>query len=134
MLAAVVTADGVAVGEAAVPVPKPHEVLVRVRAAALNRGDVGVAAGRMHGRVGGPGTVLGMEFAGEVAEAGAEVRGVCAGERVMGSGNGCYAEYAVADYGRLSPIPAGTMSFEQAATLPVALQTMHDAVVTNGRL
>jgi NADPH2:quinone reductase len=55
-------------------------------------------------------------------------------DRVMCSGNGGYAEYAVTDYGRVSPVPANNMSWEQAATLPVALQTMHDAVVTNGRL
>jgi NADPH2:quinone reductase len=53
---------------------------------------------------------------------------------VMCSGNGGYAEYALADWGRVSPIPANNMGYETAATLPVALQTMHDAVVTNGRL
>jgi NADPH2:quinone reductase len=52
----------------------------------------------------------------------------------MCSGNGGYAEYAVADWGRVSPIPANNMGYEAAATLPVALQTMHDAVVSNGRL
>ena len=56
------------------------------------------------------------------------------GERVMCSGNGGYAEYAVTDWGRVSPIPANNMGYEQAATLPVALQTMHDALVTAGRL
>jgi NADPH2:quinone reductase len=40
----------------------------------------------------------------------------------------------VADWGRVYPIPANNMSHEQAATLPIALQTMHDAVVTNGGL
>ncbi len=52
----------------------------------------------------------------------------------MCSGSGGYAEYAVADWGRVGRIPANNMSFEQAATLPIALQTMHDALVTNGRL
>ena len=56
------------------------------------------------------------------------------GDRVMCSGNGGYAEYAVADWGRVAAIPANNMSYEQAATLPVALQTMHDALVTAGRL
>ncbi|WP_325342282.1 quinone oxidoreductase family protein [Xylophilus sp.] len=41
--------------------------------------------------------------------------------------------YALADRGRLLPIPAG-LDFEQAAALPIALTTMHDAVVTNGLL
>jgi NADPH2:quinone reductase len=52
----------------------------------------------------------------------------------MGTGSGGYAEYAVADWGRASPIPANNMSYEQAATLPIALQTMHNALVTAGRL
>jgi NADPH2:quinone reductase len=51
----------------------------------------------------------------------------------MCSGSGGYAEYAATDFGRCAPIP-DAMSFETATTLPLALQTMHDAVVTNGRL
>jgi NADPH2:quinone reductase len=134
MQAAIVTEQGVQLREIARPAPKPTEVLVRVRAAALNRADLTVAAGQRHGSVGGPGTIIGMEFAGEVEAVGSEVRGVKPGDRVMGSGGGAFAEYAVADWGRVSPLPTEAMGFEQAATLPVALQTMHDAVVTNGRL
>ena len=107
---------------------------MRVRAAGLNRADLIMASGRMHGSAGGPGTVLGLEFAGEVEAVGSEVTGVKPGDRVMCSGNGGYAEYAVTDWGRVAPIPANNMSYEQAATLPVALQTMHNAVVTAGRL
>ena len=135
MKAAVVTESGVQVQDAPQPRPKPNEVLVRVRAAGLNRADLGVAAGHAHGRMGGPGTILGLEFAGEIAELGADVpRHLKPGDRVMCSGNGGYAEYAVADWGRVTPVPANNMSWEEAATFPVALQTMHDAVVTNGRL
>ena len=134
MQAAVVTETGVAVREVARPVPKANEVLVRVRAASLNRADLGVAAGHRHGAMGGPGTVLGLEFAGEVVAAGAEVQGVREGDRVMCSGNGGYAEYAVADWGRTSPVPDANMSWAVATTLPVALQTMHDALITNGRM
>jgi NADPH2:quinone reductase len=134
MQAAIVTEQGMQLREVAAPAPKPNEVLVRIRAAALNRADLTVAAGHRHGAVGGPGTIVGMEFAGEVAGVGSAVRGVKAGDRVMGSGGGAFAEFAVADWGRVSPLPTATMGFEQAATLPVALQTMHDAVVTNGRL
>jgi NADPH2:quinone reductase len=134
MKAAVVTEDGLAIREVPEPRPKPNEVLVRVRACGLNRADLAVAAGHRHGSVGGAGTIVGLEWAGEVAEVGAEVRGIKAGDRVMCSGSGGYAEYAVCDWGRVSPIPANNMTFAQAATLPVALQTMHDALVTNGRL
>jgi NADPH:quinone reductase len=134
MKAAVLTAGGLEVRDVPKPTPAPSQVLVRVRAAGLNRADVIMASGHMHGSVGGPGTVLGLEFAGEVEAVGGEVKGVKPGDRVMCSGTGGYAEYAVTDWGRASPIPANNMSYEQAATLPIALQTMHDAIVTNGRL
>ncbi|MET0333826.1 MAG: zinc-binding dehydrogenase [Rhizobacter sp.] len=116
------------------PEPGPDEVLVKVRACGLNRADLGMAAGHAHGSAGGPGTRLGMEWAGEVVGLGANVTGYQVGDRVMGSGRAAFAEYAVSDFGRVMPIPSASMSFEQAATLPVALQTMHDAIVTNGGL
>lgn len=134
MRAAVVTADGVRVQDVPRPNPGPEEVLVRVRAATLNRADLGVAAGGAHGAIGGPGTILGLDFAGEVAAVGSAVKGVKPGDRVTASGAGGYAEYAVADMGRVLPVPDRNLSWEQAATLPVALATMHDALVVNGRL
>ena len=133
MKAAVVTPNGVEVSEVPAPNPQPSQVLVRVRACGLNRADLAVAAGRAHGAVGGPGTIVGMEFAGEVAEVGSEVRNVKPGDRVMCSGAAGYAEYAVSDWGRVQTLPA-SMSFEDAATLPIALQTMHNALVTAGGL
>jgi NADPH2:quinone reductase len=134
MKAAVVTEDGVKVREVEKPTPGPEQVLVRVRAAGLNRADLQVAAGRSHGGIGGAGTIVGLEFAGEVEAVGSAVTALKPGDRVMATGSGGYAEYAVADWGRASPIPANNMSYEQAATLPIALQTMHNALVTAGRL
>jgi NADPH:quinone reductase len=134
MKAALLSDSGVRIGDAPKPRPAANQVLVRVRASSLNRADLLVAGGHMHGAIGGPGTVLGLEFAGEVEAIGSDVRDVREGDRVMCSGSGGHAEYAVADWGRVAPIPTHAMSFEQAATLPVALQTMHDAVVANGRL
>ncbi len=134
MKAAVLTGSGFEVRDVEKPKPAPGQVLVRVRAAGLNRADLTMASGHRHGSAGGPGTVLGLEFAGEVEAVGSEVKNLKPGDRVMCSGGGGYAEYAVTDWGRASPIPANNMSWEQAATLPIALQTMHDAVVTNGRL
>lgn len=125
---------GLEIREVPRPQPKPNEVLVRVRASALNRADLLMAAGHRHGSLGGTGAVAGLEWSGEVVEVGAEVRATKPGDRVMCSGSGGYAEYAVCDFGRVSQIPANNMTFQQAATLPIALQTMHDALVTNGRL
>jgi NADPH2:quinone reductase len=133
MKAAVVTERGVEVREVEKPRPGPEQILVRVRAAGLNRADLQIAAGHSHGAIGGAGTVVGLEFAGEVEAVGGAVRAVKPGDRVMCSGSGGYAEYAVADWGRASPVPANNMSWEQAATLPIALQTMHNAIVTAGR-
>lgn len=133
MKAAIVDPLGLAFAEVPRPAPGPEAVLVRVRAVALNRADLGVLAGHMHGSVGGAGTILGMEWAGEAVEVGSRVTSVKPGDRIMGSGAAAFAEYAVTDHGRVYPIPAG-MDFERAATYPVALQTMHDAVVVNGRL
>ena len=134
MKAAVIGRASVEIREVPKPSPGPEQVLVRVRASGLNRADLIMASGHMHGTAGGPGTILGLEFAGEVAEVGSGVKGIKPGDRVMCSGGGGYAEYALADMGRAIPIPANNMSWVQAATLPIALQTMHNAVVTAGRM
>jgi NADPH:quinone reductase len=133
MKAGIATDKGLALLDIAQPKPKSNEVLVRVRAAALNRADLATARGVPHGSHGGIGAAVGLEWAGEVIETGPEVTGYRPGERVMCSGTGGYAEYAVTDWGRVNPIPEG-MSFEQAATLPVALLTLHNALITAGRL
>ena len=135
MKAYVYGANGAEITEVAKPAPKGPQVLVRVRACGLNRADLGMTKGHAHGSAGGAGTVLGMEWAGEIADVGPEAKGVKIGDRVMGSGGAAFAEYALADHGRLFHIPASAnMSYEDAATLPVALATMHNAVVTNGAL
>lgn len=134
MKAIVIADGGVALREVAQPVPGAEQVLVRVRAVGLNRADLMMASGRMHGSAGGAGTILGLECSGEVAAVGSAVSGFKPGDRVMCACPAAYAEYALADVGRVHAIPANNMTFAQAATLPVALQTMHNAVVTAGRL
>ena len=62
------------------------------------------------------------------------MQGVKPGDRVMASAPGGFAEYVVTDAGRVHRIPGNNMSYEQAACFPVALQTMHNAVATAGRL
>ena len=134
MQAAVLSEKGVEVRDLPKPTAKPNEVLIRVRASSLNRADLLVALGHQHGAVGGVGARLDLECAGEVEAAGSDVKGVKPGDRVMASAPGGFAEYAVTDAGRVHRIPGNNMSYEQAACFPVALQTMHNAVVTAGRL
>jgi NADPH2:quinone reductase len=134
MQAAVLGEKGVEVRDLPKPTPKPNEVLIRVRASSLNRADLLVALGHQHGSVGGVGARLGLECSGEVEAVGSDVKGIKPGDRVMGSAPGGFAEYAVTDAGRVHRIPGNNMSYEQAACFPVALQTMHNAVVTAGRL
>ncbi|MGA7807452.1 quinone oxidoreductase family protein [Bradyrhizobium sp.] len=133
MKAYVYGANGAAITDVAKPTPKGTQVLVRVHACGLNRADLGMTKGHVHGAAGGLGTVLGMEWAGEVAELGPDARGVAVGDKIMGSGAAAFAEYTLADHGRLFRAPSN-MNFEDAATLPVALATMHNAVITNGGL
>ena len=134
MRAAVLGEKGVEVRDVPKPTPKPNEVLIKVRASSLNRADTIVAAGIQHGPVGGVGARLGLECSGEVEAVGSEVTGFKAGDRVMGSAPGGFAEYTVTDAGRLHRIPGNNMTYAQAACFPIALQTLHNAVVTAGRL
>jgi len=134
MKAAVLGDTGVEVRDIEKPAPKPNEVLIRVRASTLNRADLIVASGHRHGVVGGVGARVGLECAGEVEAVGTEVQGVKPGDRVMATAPGGIAEYAVTDASRVHRIPANNMTYEQAACFPVALGTMHNAVVTAGRL
>ncbi|MFN5573511.1 MAG: zinc-binding alcohol dehydrogenase family protein [Bradyrhizobium sp.] len=133
MKAYVYGAQGAAITDVAKPTPTGTQVLVRVRACGLNRADLGMTKGHAHGAAGGVGTVLGMDWAGEVAELGPDAKGLKVGDKVMGSGAAAFAEYTLADHGRLFHAPSN-MNFDEAATLPIALTTMHNAVVTNGAL
>ena len=133
MKAYVYGANGAEITEVAKPSAKGTQVLVRVRACGLNRADLGMTKGHAHGSAGGAGTVLGMEWAGEIAEVGPDARGFKVGDRVMGSGSAAFAEYTLADHGRLFRTPSN-LNFEEACTLPIAITTMHNAVVTVGAL
>src|SRR5260221_11786709 len=135
MKAGVVGDNGLEIRDVRAPRPKPNEILVRVRAAGLNRAELGMAAGHKHGNLGGAGAIVGLEWSGEVVQLGAEVpAGLKQGDRAMCSGSGAYAEYAVADLGAARKIPAHNLSFAQAATLPLPLQTLQYALRPKGRL
>ncbi|WP_225625912.1 quinone oxidoreductase family protein [Streptomyces werraensis] len=113
------------------PAPTANEILVRVRAAALNRVDLGMSTGGAHGTNGGIGTTLGLEWAGEVVEVGEHVDRWRVGDRVMANGPGAFAEYAVTSASAVFSVP-DALDWAQAAALPVGLQTMHDALVARG--
>ncbi|MDR3453051.1 MAG: zinc-binding dehydrogenase [Rhodoferax sp.] len=126
MKAIVSTPEGARLADVPVPQPQAHEILVRVKAASLNRADLAGLAAK-------DGKVIGMEWAGEVVEAGAQVTALKPGDRVMCTGAGAYAEYAVTDGGRACRIPDAALPYEEATVLTLALQAMHDALVTQGR-
>ncbi len=127
MRAIVSSETGPALRDVPRPTPGPAEVLVRVRAAGLNRAELAMASGTRHGGRGGPGLVLGLEWSGVVEAVGAEVAAFQPGDRVMCTGSGGWADFAVTDWGRTSLIPDGTGDVA-AATLPTALQTAHNAL------
>jgi NADPH2:quinone reductase len=132
MKAGVASPEGVVIQDIPQPKPKPTDILVKIKAIALNRADLGSARGdTSHGAA--TGRPIGSEFAGEVVEVGGEVHDFKTGDRVMCHSPGSHAEYAVSDYGRAMKVPDG-MGFEQAATLPIGLNTLHNALVTAGRM
>ncbi len=106
------------------------EALVRVHAAALNpydwhvmRGDPLIA--RLMGEVGltrPKARVAGVDAAGVVEAAGANVRGLRRGDEVLGFCRGAFAEYARAAADKVVPKPA-SLTFEQAAAVPMAALT-----------
>jgi len=114
--------------------PGPDDLLLKVRASGLNRADLGRNAGHYE-RIATkpPHPIAGLEAAGEVIGMGANVTGWKVGDRVMGMPSGGYAEQVVIHHRLAVRMPAA-LSFVQAAALPVALFTAHDAVVTNGQL
>ena len=134
MRATILTDDGPTVADVDRPSPGPTEILVRVRASSLNRADLLLVDGRSHGAHGGVGTRLGLEWSGDVVEAGAEVSAFRPGDRVMCSGIGGFAEYAVADWRRCFAFPGEAIDYETGACLTIALRTTHVAIVTLGQL
>ena len=113
-----------------IPVPAAHQLLVKTRAAALNRGEF-IA---LHGLVGDSAAIrAGIEAAGDIADIGPDVDGFQTGTRVMGRVNGAYAEYALMDAREAIPIPA-CMSWEQAAATPITFSVVHDMLLGQGRM
>jgi NADPH2:quinone reductase len=117
------------------PKPAPGEILLRVKATALNRADLYQRQG-LHPTRTAPGSSLiiaGLEAAGEVAALGEGVAGFKVGDRVMALCSGSYAEWVAFDHRLAVPIPE-RLSWEEAATIPVSYNTEHNALITNARL
>jgi NADPH2:quinone reductase len=98
------------------PNPGPNEVLVRIFASGLNFGEIKYM--REH-RAGNPMTA-GVEFAGEVVRVGEQVSGWRQGDRDMGHGRGCHAQYVVAAPLALMPVPKDVSWIDAAASRSTA--------------
>ena len=111
---------GVELREAPAPQPAAGQLLVRVRAAGLNRGEL-----LKHGltKPGAP-KIGGTEGAGEVEKS---------GERVMGRLVASFADYALMDPSDAIPVPAN-MSWEEAAATPLTFLVVYDMLVQQGSL
>lgn len=126
-------ADALEVQSVPVPEPRPGHVLVRVRAAGVNRPDLLQRAGR-YPPPPGASEILGLEVAGEIAGVGEGVERWREGDRVTALlPGGGYAEYALVDARHALPIPAG-LDFAQAAALPETVFTVWANVFEGGRL
>lgn len=116
------------------PKPQPNEVLVSVKASALNRADILQRKGLYPAPQGYPSKILGLEFAGKVAEIGKNVKNFVVGDRVFGiTAGGAQAEFLLSDKNLLVEIP-GNLGFTEAASIPEAFITAHDAIFTLGKL
>jgi putative PIG3 family NAD(P)H quinone oxidoreductase len=116
------------------PAPARGEVLVRVKAAAMNRADLLQRRGLYPPPPGYREDVPGMELAGEVAALGAGVTSWKVGDRVMAIAAGeAQAEFAVAHERMLLRVPE-RLSLEEAGAIPEAGLTAHDALFTLGGL
>lgn len=115
--------------ESAVPEPGPAQLLVRIRAAGVNRGEF-IIGGLVKA---GHAKPMGIEGAGEVVKCGDGATRFTAGDRVMGRFAGGLAEYVLVNEADAMPVPAD-LSWEQAGALPTTYMVAHDMLVLQGGL
>ena len=126
-------AQALKLAEAPLPQVAAGEILIRVKAAGVNRPDIVQREGR-YPPPPGASPVLGLEVAGEVAEVGQGVTRWKVGDQVCALlGGGGYADHAVVDARHALPIPAG-LDLVQAAALPETAFTVFTNVFEGGQL
>lgn len=115
------------------PTAKGGRVLVEVKAAGVNRGEILMVGGFNSSNPRFKPVPAGIEFAGKIVEVGEDATGWHVGERVMGRGAASYAEFALAGCMTLMRIP-DALSFAEAAAIPNVFITAHDALVSNAQV
>ncbi len=134
MRAATISDGSVGIAEHPDPTPGAGELLVRVRAAGVNGADLHQRAGRYPAPPGSPPDIPGLEFAGEVLEAGAGAERFAVGDRVMAIvGGGGQAELALVHERVAMPVP-DELEWEASGALPEVFTTAHDALFTQAAL
>jgi putative PIG3 family NAD(P)H quinone oxidoreductase len=138
MRAAIITEPGgpdvLKIMEVDDPTPGPEDVLVDVKATALNRADTLQRQGNYAVPPGIPSDIPGLEFAGVVLEAGERVIGIAKGDRVFGLvGGGGYASRVITHHRMAIPMPIG-WDFVQAAAIPEVYFTAYDALFNRANL
>lgn len=115
-----------------VPIPEPaaNEIIVRMRASSLNRGELLAAIG-LHSAA--EPRLLGSDVSGEIHAVGSGVTGFKPGDRVMGRGRGACSEYARLPIHQAVLMPE-RLTWEQAAALPVAYVTAYEILYPYGKL
>jgi len=126
------TADHTTLERREVPVPEPAagQLLVRLHAAGLNRGEIIPGHGLTKPGAAKP---AGVEGAGEIVKLGAGVTGFEPGARIMGRCPGSFAEYALMDVREAMAIPE-RLSWEEAASVPLTFTVVHDMLIAQGKL
>lgn len=112
------------------PVPGAGQVLVKLHAASLNRGELIVGHG-LHGK--GGAKPAGMEGAGQIVQLGSDTGAWQVGDRVMGRCPGAFAEYALMDVREIMRVP-DALSSQEAAALPLTFLVTYDLLVLQGHL